>query len=70
MPFCIAPHTKYPLFFSVYIQEYRSNRFLRSTVFFQVELNDTVTGKLVEHKIWAKDIVVSIHNNWLKVGRI
>lgn len=43
---------------------------MRASVFFQVELNDTVSGKLVEHKIWAKDVVVSIHNNWLKVGRI
>jgi len=70
MPFCLAPHTKYPLQFSVYMHEYRANRFLRTAIFLQVQLNDTRTGQLAEHKIWTKEVVVSVHNNWLNLGRI
>jgi hypothetical protein len=70
MPFCLAPHTKYPLQFSVYMHEHRVNRFLRTAIFLEVELNDTKTGLRVEHKIWTKEVVVSVHNNWLNLGRI
>jgi hypothetical protein len=54
MPFCLSPQTKYPLLFSVFMQEHRSNRFLRATLFMQIQLNDTKTNKLVDNKVWTK----------------
>lgn len=52
------------------MHEHRANRFLRTAIFLEIELNDTKTGQLVEHKIWTKEVVVSVHNNWLNLGKL